>query len=347
MRRLIDLRSDTVTRPTLGMLAAMTAAAVGDDVYGEDPTVNELERYTAELLGFEAALFVPSGTMANQLAIALHTRPGETVLTEQDAHCYLFEGGGGAALSGVTFDLVPRVARLSDAAILGALKAHGNIHLAPTTLLVVENTHNVGGGRVLAADELARIVRTAKAHGLAVHCDGARIWNAAAALGTTERELLRGFDSAAVCFSKGLGAPVGSAFAGTKAMVERARRLRKRWGGGMRQAGFLAAAARYALDNHRERLRQDHENASLLAGRLRAASAAGQPVEVQYPEPGTSIVFFRIRGGTGTADEIASLKESGVLVSSISDGWIRAVMHLDAPRAAVECAAEAILQRLG
>jgi threonine aldolase len=342
----IDLRSDTVTRPTAAMLAAMMAASVGDDVYGEDPSVNELERRTAELLGFEAALFVPSGTMANQLAVALQTRPGETVLAEQDAHAYLFEGGAGAALSGITFDLLSRDERLSDEALLGAVRPRGNLHTAPTTLLVVENTHNVGGGRVLRADEMQRIAGTAKRLDLACHCDGARIWNAACALGVAEKSLLTGFDTASVCFSKGLGAPAGSAFVGTKAQVLAARRLRKRWGGGMRQVGYLAAAALYALDHHRERLAEDHANAASLAAKLRALSAAGFPVEVQYPEPGTNMVFFRLRDGRDAEVHVAWLKDHGVLVNSIHGGWIRAVLHLDAPRARVETAAGILAERI-
>ncbi len=343
---LIDLRSDTVTRPTPAMLAAMMAAPVGDDVYGEDPTVNELERYVAELLGFEAALFVPSGTMANQLAIALHTRPGESILTEEDSHCYLFEGGAAAALSGVNFDLLPRSLGLGDAALQAAVKLPGNIHTAPTSLLVVENTHNVGGGRVLPAAEMRRIARQGKALKLAVHCDGARIWNAARALDTTEAELLSGFDTAAVCFSKGLGAPVGSAFLGSRQLVAGARRLRKRWGGGMRQAGYLAAAALYALENHRDRLKHDHDGAALIAAKLRALAAAGHPVEVQYPEPGTNMVYLRIRGGGDAAAHLGWLKERGVLANSIQGGWIRAVTHLDAPRAQLERAAAVLAARI-
>ncbi len=341
---MIDLRSDTFTKPTAAMLAAMAKAEVGDDVYGEDPTVRALEARIAELLGFEAALFTSSGTMANQLAVAVHTRPGDTVLCEQDSHLYLFEAGAGPALSGVGFDLLPRSVLLADAAIEAAVKPD-NLHSAPTTMLAVENTHNVGAGRVLPVGEMRRIAAKAKSLGLAVHCDGARLWNAAVALRTTEKELLGGFDSAAVCFSKGLGAPVGSALAGTRAKVERARKLRKRWGGGTRQAGYLAAAALHAVEHHRARLAEDHENAAMLARRLRSLSAAGSPLEVQYPEPGTNMVYFRLRHGAVDA-HLAALKGDGVRLGGMGGGWIRAVAHLDVSKQQFERVADVVANYL-
>jgi len=323
----VDLRSDTVTRPTAAMLAAMMTATVGDDVYGEDQAVTALEARVAQLLGLECALFVPSGTMANQLAIAVHTRPGDSAITEAESHCVRFEAGGAAALSGVQFEQVARSERLSDGALRRLFKSDG-LHESPTTLLVVENTHNMGGGRVLAPAELARILRQAKTLGLAAHCDGARLWNAAAALGVSERELAAGFDTVSVCFSKGLGAPVGSALAGSAAHIARARKLRKRWGGGMRQAGFLAAAALYAIDHHRERLTQDHRRAAAFAGALAELARAGRPVETAYPEPGTNLVYFRIGDG-GDGAYASRLAEQGVRISQIGDGWLRAVLHLD------------------
>jgi threonine aldolase len=284
--------------------------------------------------------------MANQLAIALHTRPGDTVLTEQDSHCYLFEAGAGAALSGIQFDLLPREVGLSDAAIMGALKREG-LHNATTTLLVVENTHNVGAGRVLPAHEMQRIAGTAKRHGLAVHCDGARLWNAAAAAGSSEAALVAGFDSVAVCFSKGLGAPVGSALAGPRGLIERARKLRKRWGGGMRQAGYLAAAALFALENHRARLADDHRLAHQIAETLRGLGTDGA-LEVRYPEPGTNLLYFKLAGGTADA-HLRHIADQGVLVSQIAGNWLRAVTHLDVGSTDAERLVSAVtkLLRLG
>ncbi len=326
MTSAVDLRSDTVTRPTPAMLDAMRSAKVGDDVYGEDPTVNELEYEVARLLGKDTAMFVPSGTMGNQLAIACHTRPGDSVITEEGAHVYCFEAGAGAAMSGVLFDLLPRAERFSDHAIEQAYKPEG-LHNATTSLVIVENTHNQGCGRVLRVDEMQRIALKAKKLKLATHCDGARLWNAAAALRVSERELIAGFDTVSVCFSKGLGAPVGSALCGPKPTILRAKKLRKRWGGGMRQAGFLAAAALHGLRHHRERLHDDHRRAHELAQAMTKAAVPGI-AEVQYPERGTNLVFFRI----ASADEsvhIKTLAEQGVLIGAMAGGWLRAVLHLD------------------
>ena len=212
---MIDLRSDTVTTPTPAMLRAMTAAEVGDDVYGEDPSINRLEEEVAGLLGKEAAVFTPSGSMANQIAILLHTRPGDSVLCEEGSHTFAYEAGAGAALSGVQFDVLPFSEKLSDEAIQGRFRADG-LHESPSTLILVENTHNRGRGRALPAQETQRIVAAARGLGLKAHCDGARLWNAAVATGDAERELAAGFDTVSVCFSKGLGAPVGSALAGSR-----------------------------------------------------------------------------------------------------------------------------------
>lgn len=322
----IDLRSDTVTRPTAAMLDAMAAAKVGDDVYGEDPTVNELEFEVARLLGKEAALFVPSGTMGNQLAIALHTRPGDSVIAEEGSHTYCFEVGAAAAISGVQFDLVPRDQRLADSTMDAAFKADG-IYNTATALVIVENSHNQGCGRVLRVDEMQRIAHKAQSLHVATHCDGARLWNAAAALGVNESELIRGFDSVSVCFSKGLGAPVGSALVGPKPFIQKARKLRKRWGGGMRQAGFLAAGALHALRHHRQRLPEDHQRAHALAQALKAVAVPGRS-EVLYPDGGTNIVFFRI-AGSGVDVHIKALEERGVLIGAMAGGWLRAVLHLD------------------
>lgn len=335
----VDLRSDTLTRPTAAMLEALRSAPVGDDVYGEDPSVNELEYEVARLLGKEASVFVPSGTMANQLAIALHTRPGDAVITEEGSHHVCFEAGAAAALSGVQFNLVRRDEKFADRAIDAAFCADG-LHAAPTSLLVVENTHNMGCGRVLSVAEMQRIAQKARALKLATHCDGARLWNAAAALGVAERELIMGFDTVAVCFSKGLGAPVGSALCGPKPLMQKARKLRKRWGGAMRQSGFLAAAALYAVRHQRQRLLEDHRRAQALAQALSQAARPGVS-EVQYPEGGTNLVFFRIPG-TDDQVHIQALAAAGVLIGAMSGGWLRAVLHLDVSQAGFERALDVL-----
>jgi threonine aldolase len=325
-QRVVDLRSDTVTRPSAEMREAMKAAAVGDDVYGEDPTVNALEQEVAAILGKEAAMLTPSGTMANQIAILLHTRPGESVICEEGSHVYVNESGAGAALAGVQFDLVPLAERLSDVALEAAWRPE-EIHAAPSSLLVVENTHNRAAGRVLAQREIARIAAKARVLGLRTHCDGARLWNAAVAAGEAERDLVAGLDTIAVCFSKGLGAPVGSALAGSAEAIGRARRLRKRLGGGMRQAGVLAAAALAGL-RRRARLAEDHRRAAALARGLDALAAPGRRLRVEIPDPPTNMVYWRLDGASG--DALAKmLAQRGVLMLHLGGGWLRAVTHLD------------------
>jgi len=323
----IDLRSDTLTKPTAGMLKAMFAAEVGDDVFAEDPTVRRLEQVTAELLGMEQALFVPSGTMANQIAIALHTRPGDAVITEAGAHCVVFEAGASAALSGVQFELIPRSDLLSDQAIDAAFRGDA-LHTPETTLLVVENTHNVGGGRTLDVQNMNRIAAKGRELKLALHCDGARLWHAAAALGARECDLVAGFTTVAVCFSKGLGAPAGSALCGSAALMHRARKLRKMLGGGMRQVGYLAAAGLYALEHHRHRLQDDHRQALVLATGLRQLQAQGAAIEVNYPAHGSNMVYLRFGQGQ-TTDHVRALAQRGVRMIDMGGGWIRAVFHLD------------------
>ena len=321
---MIDLRSDTVTTPTPDMLRAMTAAEVGDDVYGEDPSINRLEEEVAGLLGKDAAVFTPSGSMANQIAIRLHTRPGDSVLCEESSHTFAYEAGAGAALSGVQFDLIPFNENLSDEAIRGRFRADG-MHESPSTLILVENTHNRGRGRALPRRETERIVATARGLGLKTHCDGARLWNAAAATGDSERELAAGFDTVSVCFSKGLGAPVGSALAGGADDIARARKVRKRLGGGMRQAGFLAAAALFGVRQHRGRLREDHRRAAALANGLEELAHGGRPLEVDIPDPPTNMVYWRVSNGP---EVVEAMRRSGVLMNHVGNGWIRAVTHL-------------------
>ncbi|MEN9834484.1 MAG: L-allo-threonine aldolase [Pseudomonadota bacterium] len=338
---LADLRSDTLTKPTPKMLASMMAAEVGDDVFGEDPTVARLEAETAGLLGKEAAIFVPSGTMANQIAIQLHTRPGDTVLAEEGAHVLRFEAGAAAALAGVQIDCLPRAAALADDLLTENYRPQ-SLHTSATTLLVVENTHNVGGGRVLSLPAMQRIGTTAKKLGLAVHCDGARLWNAAVALGCSEASLVAQCDTVAVCLSKGLGAPVGSILAGSSADITRARKLRKRAGGGMRQAGYLAAAGLFALEHHRARLADDHAAAGLLAAKLGDAVRAGYPLEVNYPSPGTNMVYVRLSHGSAL-DHERELVKRGVRMIAMGGGWLRAVFYLGVDYSAAELAASSIL----
>jgi threonine aldolase len=296
-------------------------------VLGDDPSVRHLEEKVADLLGFPAAVYVPSGTMANQIAIKLHTRHGDTVLCEESSHCYLFEGGAAAAFSGVQMDQIPMAEAWSDRAIERGFRSRTNLHLSPTTLLVVENTHNRGMGRVLDAPTIQRVIAKGKMLGLARHCDGARIWNAAAALGIEEKHLLAGFDSAAVCFSKGLGAPDGSAILGSREHMAEARVVRKRFGGGMRQAGFLAAAASYALEHHRERLQEDHDNIAALGNLLRDLP----DLQMQNPQPETNMVYFRV-AGIAPETLLEGLAKRGVMLSNMGDGWIRAVSHLGVTR---------------
>jgi threonine aldolase len=321
---LIDLRSDTITKPSPAMLEAMMSAEVGDDVYGEDPSVNRLEERVAALLGKDAGLFTPSGTMANQIAINIHTRPGDAILAEEESHVFLYEAGAAAALSGVQFDFVPFTENFSDAAIDHFLKPDW-LHYASTKLLVVENSHNRGSGRVIHPKNLARIQARGRHHGLALHCDGARLWNAAAALKCSERDLAAGFDTVSVCFSKGLGAPVGSVLVGTKEAMSRARKVRKRFGGGMRQAGFLAAGALYALDHNRERLQEDHNRIKRLYDGIKKLELAGYPVSTSLPEIWTNILYFNVTNGD---DVIAKLRANGVIASHLGHGKLRAVTHL-------------------
>ncbi|GAC1475729.1 MAG: GntG family PLP-dependent aldolase [Isosphaeraceae bacterium] len=335
----IDLRSDTVTRPTPPMREAMALAEVGDDVYGEDPTVKALEARTARLLGKEAALFVPSGTMANQIAIGLHTQPGDELLCDSRAHVYVWEGGGIARLWGVTarpLDTANGPLSLSD--LEGKIRPDDG-HYVRTRLVCLENTHNRGGGRVQPIETIAAISSWARANGLALHLDGARLMNAVVASGIAATTWGRHFDTLSICFSKGLGAPVGSALAGPADLIRKAHRLRKVLGGGMRQAGILAAGALYALDHHVERLADDHQNARLLAAAIETTvglSLESGPVE-------TNLVWIQVDRALGTAQEVACrLREQGVLVSALGAQVLRACTHLDVSRDQVEHAARII-----
>lgn len=322
----VDLRSDTLTRPTAAMRAAMAQAEVGDDVFGEDPTVRALEELAAARLGKEAALYVPSGTMANQLAIRGFTQPGDAVLLEAEAHPFLYEAGGAAVLSGV--QLIPLPGRrgvLSPEQVQGALRAPDD-HVPPATLLCLENTTNRGGGAVWPVSVLDAVCDTAHQAGLRVHLDGARLFNAAVALGVGVDRLAQGADSVSVCLSKGLGAPVGSLLAGPAGWIRRARRHRKMLGGGMRQAGIVAAAGLYALEHHVERLAVDHARAARLADAL-----AAQGWEVLAPE--TNMVYVTVPDAPAAQ---ASLEAQGVRLLAVSPTRVRMVLHLDVDDAGVE-----------
>jgi threonine aldolase len=330
---MIDLRSDTVTRPTAGMRQAMAAAVVGDDVFGDDPTVHRLEEETARLLGKEAAVFMPSGTMSNQVAIRSHTEPGDEILLDTNAHIFFYEAGAPAALSGVMCRCLPGARGVFDVAdVLSALRPP-NVHYPPTRLVCLENTHNLGGGRIWPLDRITAVARCAREHGLKLHLDGARLWNASAATGIPVEEYARPFDSVSVCFSKGLGAPVGSALAGSKGYIERARRFRKQFGGGMRQAGVVAAGALYALAHHRQRLTEDHVNARRLAEAL--ASIPG--IVIQPEEVETNIVYFQ-ETAMPAPELVRRLAEKGVSVIARGPDSIRAVTHLDVSAEDIEAA---------
>lgn len=337
---MIDLRSDTVTKPTQGMTAAMFAAPVGDDVYGEDPTVNKLEAAVAERLGKEAALFVPSGTMANQIAVRLHCRPGEELITEETSHVVLWEGGAPAALSGVTVRTLPGDFGRLSVQQLEALHRPDDIHTPPSKLVWLENTHNRGGGTCYSIDSVRAICGWAKREGMARHLDGARLWNAVVATGVPLNVWAAQFDTVSVCFSKGLGAPVGSALAGTKEQITLARRYRKLFGGGMRQAGGLAAACLYAMDHHIDRLADDHANARLIADAVRGVPG----FTLTPPVVETNLVWFEVdRTRHGSPQAVTrKLREQGVLMSALGETTVRAVTHLDVTREQCERAAAVV-----
>ncbi len=336
---MIDLRSDTVTQPTPEMRRAMAVAEVGDDVYGEDPTVNRLEELAADLLGFEAALFVPSGTMGNQIALRLHARPGDEVLVEARSHVVEHELGALSALSGV----LPRVVFAGDGRLTPELLNQAirppSYMLADVKAIVVENTHNMAGGTVSTREETQRLFAAARERGLRIHVDGARIWNAAVALGVPPSVLVEGADTVMACLSKGLCCPVGSLLFGARDLIKDARRVRKQLGGGMRQAGILAAAGLVALDTLIPRVAEDHENAARLA----AALAAGPDAEVVPPR--TNIVVARLRN-EGAPRLARALRERGVLVSAMDASTLRLVTHRDVSRSACDQAAQAIEESL-
>ncbi len=330
----VDLRSDTVTRPTTAMRAVMASAEVGDDCYRDDPTALRLEAMVAELFGKEAALFVPSGTMANQIALMLHCRPGDEVIIGEGAHCYFYEGGAGGAFAGVQFVEAGQGGLYSVEDLKAAIKPSA-YYLPQTRLACFENTHNRAGGRVFPQDDLMEVASEARLVGIGTHLDGARIWNAAAATGRSLAELVEPADTVSVCFSKGLGAPMGSAILGTAGAMKEALRYRRMFGGALRQSGIVCAAALYALEHHRDRVGVDHENARRLAEGL--SGLEGLRCEVTAVE--TNIVQFVVEAGDahGYADRAAA---AGVLIGPLDDHRIRAVTHLDVDEDAIEVAVE-------
>ena len=338
----IDLRSDTVTRPGPQMRRAMADAEVGDDQYGEDPSINRLQEETAALLGTEAALFFPSGTMTNQVALRTLTRPGDDVLVPTQSHLVLHETGGGAANAGVQFSEIGSRGTYDAEDVTAAVKPGGHIVYPPTTLLVAENTHNRCGGIVFPADQLSAALAAARAHGLATYLDGARILNAAVASGRPAADLTAGFDLVGMSLSKGLGGPVGSMLAGSRELIDRARRFRRMAGGAMRQAGILAAAGSYALAHHVERLVEDHANARLLADEL----LRGDDIELDLDTVQTNILVFTLVDRKGVPDAatfVERCRERGVLLNAFGPRVVRAVTHLDVT--ADQCRAAASVMR--
>jgi len=325
----IDLRSDTVTKPSPAMRQAMANAEVGDDVLREDPTVNRLEALCAKLYGMEAALFVPSGTMANQVAIKTWTQPGDEMIVDLNAHCYNLESAAIAALSGVQITPVEGRRGIMTAEQVEERIRPENIHHGPTTLIAIENTHNRGGGSVYPVYTVEAIGEVARRHGIRLHLDGARLLNACVEKGVKPTDYTQHCDSATLCFSKGLGCPAGSIVAGPGDFIERARRWRKVFGGGMRQAGILAAAAVYALEHNVERLAEDHENARLLARGL----AEIDTLDLDPDEVETNMVFLGCRRTGMTAAELRQrMAEAGVLMYDTGPYRIRLVTHLDVNR---------------
>jgi threonine aldolase len=337
----VNLHSDTQTQPSEGMRRAIASAEVGDEQRGLDPTVNALQERVAELLGHEAALFLPSGTMCNQIAIRLHTRPGDEVLLERFSHPIIAEAGGPAAHSGVMMQPIDGVGGMFTAAqVEASLRTRGNRYEPRSRLLCVEQTTNYGGGRVWPLEQVRSVLAAARSNGLATHLDGARLMNAVVAAGVPAADYASGFTTAWVDFTKGLGAPVGACIAGSAEMIDEAWRFKQMMGGSLRQAGIVAAAGLYALDNNVERLAEDHANARVLAEGLAAMPGAViDPGKVE-----TNIVIFEVDDPAGL---ITSMYERGIEMTQFGPGRIRAVTHMDVDRAGVERALAALGEVLG
>jgi threonine aldolase len=341
---MIDLRSDTVTKPTDAMRKAMARADVGDDVYGEDPTVNRLQEMVAAMFGKKAALFVPSGTMANQLAIRLHTQPGQEVIVESKAHIVRYEQGAAGALAGVQLHWIDGARGLISPEQVEAAIRPKDPHTIQTALICIENTHNSGGGTIYPLATIERIRAVATDHGIPMHLDGARLFNAVAATTLPPASYAQHFESLSVCLSKGLGAPAGSLLMmNDLTLLDKAKRLRRMYGGAMRQSGILAAAGIYALEHHIGRLRVDHDNAKRLARRLQQIST----VRINPQDVDTNIVIFDVIGHHLTPPAIvAGLKQAGVLIHAIGGTRFRAVTHLDVSSAAIDQACDIFARAL-
>jgi len=317
------------------MRKAMAEAEVGDDVFGEDPTANALQEKVAKILGKETSIFVPSGTMANQLAIKSHTQPGDEVIIEATGHPFNFEGGAGAALSGIQFHCIRGARGILDSSQIEEAIRPDDHHFPPTRLICLENTHNRGGGSIYPVEKMNEIFRLAKSKGLFVHLDGARLWNACVTTGIKAHEYAQWADSVSVCLSKGLGTPIGSLVAGSRQFIDRVHRFRKMFGGGMRQVGIIAAAGIYALDHHIERLREDHENAKRLA--LGLKEIKGVSIFPEHVE--TNIIIFDITGAGKTAFQVRDeMKKEEVLIHALGKTQIRLVTHLDVSREDIDTA---------
>jgi threonine aldolase len=341
MKNTIDYRSDTVTRPTAAMKDFMFQAEVGDDVYGEDPTIKALEEKNSTLFGMEAALFCPSGTMTNQIALALHTRPGDEVICSNLSHIYLYEGSGMAVHAGIQPRLIAgNRGRISANQVEMAINPD-DVHKGRSALVSLENTANRGGGSCYEMKDLLEIRAVCQKHGIGLHLDGARLFNAIIAKEQNAKEYGQIFDTISICLSKGLGAPVGSLLLGNKDHIHQAKRIRKRMGGGMRQAGMLAAAGIYALDHHVDRLAEDHQHALMLEQSLQACSAVHQVMPVE-----TNIVIFDLKEGLLAGEVCQSFKNHGILMSAISNQQIRLVTHLDISASDVELTIDVIKKNL-
>jgi threonine aldolase len=340
---MIDLRSDTVTKPNEAMRKAMATAEVGDDVLGEDPTVNQLQDRMAFILGKEAGLFMPSGTMANQVAIKTHIQPGDEIIIDENAHIFYYECGAAAVISGGQFHCLAGEKGILSAAVIEAAIRPEDIHQPPTRLICLENSHNRGGGSIYSLDTMVGIAKLAAKHNISVHLDGARLFNGALAAGTTVQELARQTDSVCTAFSKGLGAPAGSVLCGSAEFIGKAIRYRKMLGGGMRQVGILAAACLYALNTNVERLEVDHQNAKRLARGL----AEIDGIEIDPEQVVTNIVLFDVGSTPMDADTFAArLAPAGVLLIPFGPTILRAVTHLDVTTADIDKALEIIQQFL-
>lgn len=335
---MIDLRSDTVTKPTPAMLDAMMHARVGDDVFGEDPTVNELEIKTAALFNMQAAVFCPSGTMTNQIAIKCHTEPGDEIICDRLSHVYQYEGGGIAFNSGCSVNLIDgHYGRITDKQVEASVNNRNDLHKAYTKLVSLENTANRGGGSCYNFEDIKAIKEVCMANNLMLHLDGARLFNAIVAKGNSPKDYGQIFDSISICISKGLGAPVGSLLIGTKKFIAKARRIRKAFGGGMRQAGYLAAACIYALDNNIDRLKDDHLHAQRLAEALQQKDFVGEIFPVE-----TNIVIFEVKGRFTAETLSAHFKKNNILAIAISKTQVRMVTHLDINSAMIDEVVEVI-----